>query len=161
MSLSNNDFQKQDLNFDINKLRVACDQVLKIKVEQAFANNLAVIFCCGETLEQRESGVHFDWIKSQLIESIFHLSATDFTNIDIISAGPIPPNPSELLGNKTMEGLIAELKEMYDIIVIDEASMISKELVHELIMISSKIKGKIIFMKITFLFLIMLFHQTI
>ena len=31
MSLSNNDFQKQDLNFDINKLRAACDQVLKIK----------------------------------------------------------------------------------------------------------------------------------
>ena len=31
MSLSNNDFQKQDLNFDINKLRAACDQVLKMK----------------------------------------------------------------------------------------------------------------------------------
>ena len=31
MSLSFNDFQKQELKFDINKLRSACDQVLKIK----------------------------------------------------------------------------------------------------------------------------------
>jgi triosephosphate isomerase len=64
------------------------NQVLKTKVEQAFANNLAVIFCCGETLEQRESGVHFDWIKSQLTESIFHLSAFDFANI-VVAYEPI------------------------------------------------------------------------
>jgi len=31
MSLSLNDFQKQDLAFNINKLREACDQVLKLK----------------------------------------------------------------------------------------------------------------------------------
>ena len=64
------------------------NQVLKTKVEQAFSNDLAVIFCCGETLGQRESGVHFDWIKSQLTESIFHLSAADFENI-VIAYEPI------------------------------------------------------------------------
>ena len=64
------------------------NQVLKTKVQQAFLNNLAVIFCCGETLEQRESGVHFDWIKSQLTESIFHLSAADFANI-VVAYEPI------------------------------------------------------------------------
>ena len=31
MSLSSNDFHKQDLAFNINKLREACDQVLKLK----------------------------------------------------------------------------------------------------------------------------------
>ena len=31
MSLSFHDFQKQDISFDINKLRNACDDVLKIK----------------------------------------------------------------------------------------------------------------------------------
>ena len=31
MSQLINDFQKQELKFDINKLRSACDQVLKIK----------------------------------------------------------------------------------------------------------------------------------
>ena len=64
------------------------NQVLKTKVEQAFSNDLAVIFCCGETLAQRESGVHFDWIKLQLTESIFHLSAADFANI-VIAYEPI------------------------------------------------------------------------
>ena len=64
------------------------NQVLKTKVEQAFLNDLAVIFCCGETLEQRETGVHFDWIKSQLTESIFHLSAADFVNI-VVAYEPI------------------------------------------------------------------------
>ena len=31
MSLHSNDFQKQELTFDINKLKEACDQVLKVK----------------------------------------------------------------------------------------------------------------------------------
>ena len=31
MSLQLNDFQKQELTFDINKLKEACDQVLKVK----------------------------------------------------------------------------------------------------------------------------------
>ena len=31
MSLQLNDFHKQDVTFDINKLREACDQVLKVK----------------------------------------------------------------------------------------------------------------------------------
>jgi triosephosphate isomerase len=58
------------------------------KVNRALANNLKVIFCCGEILEQREKGVHFDWIKQQLLEGIFHLDSTDFENI-IIAYEPI------------------------------------------------------------------------
>jgi len=61
---------------------------LQAKVGQAFANDLKVIFCCGESLVQRESGVHFDWIKSQISESLFHLSAEEFKNI-VIAYEPI------------------------------------------------------------------------
>ena len=61
---------------------------LKIKVAQAFTNDLKVIFCCGESLEQREQGVHFDWIKSQISESLFHLTADEFKNI-VIAYEPI------------------------------------------------------------------------
>lgn len=39
--------------------------------------------------------------------------------LDIIPAGPVPPNPSELLMSKQMEILITELKKRYDYIVID------------------------------------------
>ena len=61
---------------------------LKTKVGQAFRNDLKVIFCCGESLSQRESGVHFDWIKFQISESLFHLSSEEFKNI-VIAYEPI------------------------------------------------------------------------
>ena len=49
--------------------------VLKEKVNRAQENKLQIIFCCGETLEQRNAGAHFDIVKSQLFDSLFHLSA--------------------------------------------------------------------------------------
>ena len=61
---------------------------LKEKVDLSLKNNLKIIFCCGETLNQRESGIHFDWIKQQLTESVFHLSEKSFTKI-VIAYEPI------------------------------------------------------------------------
>lgn len=61
---------------------------LKTKVGQAFRNDLKVIFCCGESLSQRESGMHFDWIKAQISESLFHLSPEEFKNI-VVAYEPI------------------------------------------------------------------------
>lgn len=40
-------------------------------------------------------------------------------NLDYISAGPIPPNPSELILSSKMEETLEELKSMYEIIIID------------------------------------------
>lgn len=40
-------------------------------------------------------------------------------NLDIITAGPQPPNPSELLGSENMAVLLNKLKEHYDLIIID------------------------------------------
>lgn len=42
-------------------------------------------------------------------------------NCDIIVAGPIPPNPSELLLNNRIDKLINELKQRYDFVIIDSA----------------------------------------
>ena len=64
------------------------NQNLKMKVDLALSNNLDVIFCCGESLEQRESGIHFDWIKSQIEESLFHLTEEEFSKI-VIAYEPI------------------------------------------------------------------------
>ncbi|MBE9466612.1 GumC family protein [Dyadobacter subterraneus] len=38
---------------------------------------------------------------------------------DVMTSGPLPPNPSELLGNGRLKTLITELKERYDYILID------------------------------------------
>ena len=62
--------------------------LLKLKVEQALVNNLQVIFCCGESLKQRQNGVYFEWIKSQISDSLFHLSAFQFTKV-VIAYEPI------------------------------------------------------------------------
>lgn len=40
-------------------------------------------------------------------------------NPDIVPAGPIPPNPSELLGHARMAELLAEARTQYDVILID------------------------------------------
>lgn len=40
-------------------------------------------------------------------------------NISVLTSGPIPPNPSELLGSEAMEKLIDEVSENYDYVIID------------------------------------------
>ncbi len=43
----------------------------------------------------------------------------DLPNLHIMSSGPVPPLPSELLGSKQMEKLLEELRAEYDFVVID------------------------------------------
>lgn len=40
-------------------------------------------------------------------------------NLDVITGGPTPPNPSELLGSQAMVDLLHDLNERYDYIVLD------------------------------------------
>jgi len=40
-------------------------------------------------------------------------------NLNIITSGTVPPNPSELLNSPRMPALLAQLKEKYDIILVD------------------------------------------
>ncbi|NLZ82181.1 MAG: CpsD/CapB family tyrosine-protein kinase [Clostridiales bacterium] len=44
---------------------------------------------------------------------------TNIENLDIIVAGPVPPNPSELLGSVKFKEFLEELKSIYDYIIID------------------------------------------
>lgn len=44
---------------------------------------------------------------------------TSVNNLHVLTAGPIPPNPSELLSSKRFAGLLEELRQMFDIIIID------------------------------------------
>ncbi len=47
------------------------------------------------------------------------IQSTEIPNLDLISAGPVPPNPSEMLMQDEMSAMIAELQEFYDNIIID------------------------------------------
>ncbi|KHE67986.1 CpsD/CapB family tyrosine-protein kinase [Halobacillus sp. BBL2006] len=52
--------------------------------------------------------------------SIFDLvRESEIENLDILPCGPIPPNPSELLGSRKMEKFIREAKQSYDMVIFD------------------------------------------
>jgi triosephosphate isomerase len=57
------------------------DALLAKKVDAALANNLEVIFCFGEVLEDRKSGNHFSVVESQISNAIFHLGADAWSKI--------------------------------------------------------------------------------
>src|SRR5690606_11247452 len=44
---------------------------------------------------------------------------TSFEGLDLISAGPVPPNPSELLLTERMNVFLTEAKKRYDYVIID------------------------------------------
>jgi len=57
------------------------DAVLAEKVDAALANELEVIFCFGEVLEDRKSDNHFSVVESQIKNGLFHLEAAAWKNI--------------------------------------------------------------------------------
>ena len=65
------------------------------------------------------SGVYDDENGKILTGLDDYIQHTEVTNLDIISAGNTPPNPSELLILPQMSELLLDLKERYDFVIID------------------------------------------
>ena len=63
-------------------------EILKEKVQLALANGLKVLFCIGETLEEREANKQNEVVKAELAGSVFNLSAEEWKNI-VIAYEPI------------------------------------------------------------------------
>ena len=63
-------------------------EILKEKVQLALANGLKVIFCIGETLEEREANKQNEVVKAELAGSVYNLTAEEFKNI-VIAYEPI------------------------------------------------------------------------
>ncbi len=59
------------------------DALLAEKVNVALDNDMHVIFCFGEELEDRKSEAHFDLVTSQLTNGLFHLNASQWANITL------------------------------------------------------------------------------
>ncbi|PQJ76017.1 triose-phosphate isomerase [Polaribacter gangjinensis] len=64
------------------------DELIARKIDAALANDLEVIFCFGELLEQRKLDNHLLEVGSQLKNTLFHLKAADFKNI-ILAYEPV------------------------------------------------------------------------
>lgn len=64
------------------------DAFIAEKTDAILADGLTPIFCCGETLAQREAGIHFDFVKGQLTNSLFHLDEETVKKV-VIAYEPI------------------------------------------------------------------------
>jgi triosephosphate isomerase len=64
------------------------DEEIKLKIEQLLEYDIFPIFCCGETLEEREKGIHFDIVKKQIENSLFSFDPLDFGKI-VIAYEPV------------------------------------------------------------------------
>ncbi|MGX7419732.1 CpsD/CapB family tyrosine-protein kinase [Carnobacterium gallinarum] len=61
--------------------------------------------------------------KEVILGNIIH--ETDTENLFILTSGPIPPNPSELLDSKKMNKIIKTLEESFDLIIFDMPAIVS------------------------------------
>jgi capsular exopolysaccharide synthesis family protein len=73
------------------------------------------------------------------LEEVVH--QTEIANLDILTSGPIPPNPSEILASKRLVTLLEELKKRYDLIFIDTPPAIA---VTDAQIVSTKCDGVIL-----------------
>lgn len=53
------------------------------------------------------------------------ITNTTIPNLDILTSGPIPPNPSELLDSQAMDGIMRDLKEDYDYVIYDSPPILA------------------------------------
>lgn len=67
--------------------------------------------------QSNRAGLTSAILNQQLLTDVIRETSVD--NLYLITSGPIPPNPSEILGSGRMHMLIDELKGMFDVILFD------------------------------------------
>jgi capsular exopolysaccharide synthesis family protein len=53
------------------------------------------------------------------------VTKTDMDKLDLLTCGPIPPNPAELLSSKAMEHFLKDVYEVYDMVVFDTPPLLA------------------------------------
>lgn len=97
--------------------------------------NLAIVYaqqgkrCLLVDADLRKPTVHYTFrldnlqgLSNVLVQEIDLnkvVSESGIENLDIISSGPIPPNPAELLGSNRMKQFVKEVRKFYDVILFD------------------------------------------
>ncbi|MCX2744872.1 triose-phosphate isomerase [Mangrovivirga sp. M17] len=64
------------------------DEFLAKKTDKILSAGMTPIFCCGESLEQREGGNYVSFVTDQISNSLFHLSADEIKKV-VIAYEPI------------------------------------------------------------------------
>ncbi len=68
------------------------------------------------------------------------IQETKVPNLHLLTSGPIPPNPSELLGSARMLSFLAQLKSQYDYVILDSPPIVA---VTDACVLASQVDGVI------------------
>ena len=94
------------------------DAFLNKKVLKAFEHGLTPILCCGESLEQRETGVTMDWIRLQIKSDLVGVTADQVKSM-VIAYEPIwaigtGKTATTEQAQEVCKGIRDSIEEMYD-----------------------------------------------
>lgn len=64
------------------------DKIIAEKISQAFKYGIIPIYCCGEVLAERQAGRHFEVVRKQVTEALFHLGAEAASQV-IVAYEPV------------------------------------------------------------------------
>jgi triosephosphate isomerase len=64
------------------------NEFLRLKVDALLKHDIRPIFCCGEVLPEREANQHFEVVKKQVEDSLFHLPVKAFGDV-VIAYEPV------------------------------------------------------------------------
>jgi succinoglycan biosynthesis transport protein ExoP len=67
-----------------------------------------------------------------------HIQPTQVENLRIITSGPLPPNPADLLGSERMRAIIEELKSQADLVMFDSPPVLA---VTDAAVLSTRVDG--------------------
>ncbi len=103
------------------------DELVK-KIKEALTHKLKVIFCVGETLEERKTNTHFATIKNQLQDVLSHVNEQEFKNI-IIAYEPVwaigTGETATTEQAQEMHGFIRKIvSEIYNIEISEQTSLL-------------------------------------
>lgn len=89
--------------------------------------------------KKNKAGVTNHLAEGTLLTELFQESGVP--NLTLLTSGPVPPNPSELLGSEKMKQLLAQLREEYDYVLIDAPPVIA---VTDAAVLASKVDGVVL-----------------
>lgn len=151
MGLINDEVLQGTLNiYVIEALRVLFkmqqgDFIFKELPESSLELNIADLVDLQKLSRQAHLGKEeLPYLEGKIKDAITEVA----DNLFILASGPLPPNPSEILGSSRMEFLLEHLQNMFDVIIIDSPPILPAS---DALLISPHTDGVLLVVKAGFL----------